>query len=243
MSTPSATELPKRPQFYLSLDQVRDSGLLSAERMAEVETEIERRLGYVFDAQGRQITSHRMGDLSPYGRFIYPEMPHEATTPYAYAKREILSVILTDSERNLLNQCAFEAASARRDEEHFAKAKKVPEGDWMGGVFLGDTYYEDTDCLLEHLMDTAEEPDEFPLYAWAAKPEQVIPGLDVSDVTRDCIEQWGWEEMSVDDLSGVDELGAALAAFVKANEGVVSYQPDYRKAILLDIPSGATDKA
>lgn len=38
-------------------------------------------------------------------------------------------------------------------------------------------------------------------------------------------------------MCGTDELEAAIVAFEKANESIVSYEPDYTKALLI-VPEG-----
>ena len=146
MSTPSAD---KRPAFYLSFEQVRDSGLLSPERLAELTAEIDRRLTTPFDSKGNPIETARLADLSPYPSYLYLRADRNPEDPWGYPRREILSVILTDEERELLNTHAFDAQRVRREIELFNKARKVPEGEWGDGVFHGDDYYSSTDDLYD----------------------------------------------------------------------------------------------
>jgi hypothetical protein len=244
MSIQPIDPTPKLPSFYLSCEQVRDSSLLSPERWTELNAEIDRRISMPRDELGQVITSHRLADLSPYGRYLYPYMPH--CPNWEYVRSQVLTAILTDDERKMLKDHAFEASCARKEEERFAKAEKILEENWMGGVFLGDTFYPSTEdfrdtWVCEHDFTPYDEPvedkdrwvEEFPQYLWAARPQRVIPELDVADVVEHYVCDRGWLDMDTDDLNGVEALQSALDAFTKANEEVLSYEVDCTKAILL----------
>jgi hypothetical protein len=41
----------------------------------------------------------------------------------------------------------------------------------------------------------------------------------------------GWEDMDESDLSGLDELKAAVEAFSEANKGVLAWHPNYTLAV------------
>jgi len=235
-TTPSspADLTPKRPSFYLSVAQVRESGLLTPERWAELEAEMERRLSLPRDSEGRSITSHILADLSPYGRYLYPHMDHEPN--WGYPKKEILSVILTDQERAFLEKHALGAQSARRDAQRLEKADKILWSLWDGWVTDDDRYWESVGEYLDEVSegdDPLTDDNAQVAYLWAARPQVVIHDLDASDVVEHLVCDRGWEDMGIDDLNGVKELQSALDAFVKANETVVSYTPDYTKAIIL----------
>ncbi len=214
------------PYFSLNLDQVRDSGLLSPERMAAVEAEIERRFSIPLTPDGRQITSARLIDCGEHGLHLYPVMTHELN--WEYARRTLLGCVLTEEERGFLDQDALSAASSRRDEERFAKATKIPAAEWGGWVTDGDRYWDSVDSYLDET-----DPRETAEYLWVAMPQQVIPDLSADDITEHWISDRGWEECSLADFSGETELQAALDAFVKANESVVSYRQDYTRAVVL----------
>ncbi len=225
----------KQPRFYLSLDQVRDSRLLSAERMTAVEAEIERRISTPRDEQGRPIESARLADLSPWPRMLYPRMDHDQN--WLYIRREILAIVLTEEEREMLDKHAFDAATARKEREAFEKATKIPAADWKGWVFDGDRYHASYEDYADHCADMVGDEEmgfnDHTQILWAAQAEQVITDRDVADVFECQMSDRGWDDMETSDLNGVEELQAALDAFVKANETVVSYHPDYTKAIIV----------
>ena len=238
---------PPLPSFYLSLQQVRESELLSPARMAELEAEIEKRLTKPCnEVSGKVIESARLADLSPYGEWLYPRMDHEKDEPWRYVKNQILRAILTEDERKLLNDDAFTASCAARDRIRFGKAKHIPEGEWGDGVYHGDTYYPSIEEFKDKwVSDNSDWDDvsktfivskeaEYPEYLWAARRQVVIQGLDVDGVVENCLDQGGWDDMGMGDLSGVDELQAALDVFTKANEDVVSYVEDTSIAITLE---------
>lgn len=224
-----------KPIFYLSLDQVRDSGLLSPERMAEIEAEIERRISVPLTVDGQRIETARVADLSPWPRLLYTRMDHDPN--WMYIRREILAVVLTPEEREFLDKHALSAVAKARDAKRFAEATKVKDVDWLGGVFFGDDYFASIDELYDKWAELVRYDEmgfnDHPAYVWAAREQRVIHELTVADVYENHIDDWGWEDMGAEDLDGVAELQAALDAFAKANEKIVSYVPDYRTAVLI----------
>lgn len=226
------TDLTQRPRFYLSLDQVRESQLLTPARLAAVEAEIESRISIPQDPQGRPIENARLADHSPWPRMLYPRMDHESN--WDYMRRELLAVVLTEGERQVLDRHALSAAQGKREIAAFAKATKIKDLDYEGGVYWGDTYYPSIDEFYDNTIDDVDKGCP-PEYVWAARPQQVITSrMNVADITENEICDRGWEEMSVDDLEGVTELQAALDVFVAANAAIVSYQPDHKTAVLLN---------
>jgi hypothetical protein len=233
------TTTPKLPSFYLSLQQVRDSGLLSPERLAEIGAEIDRRLTTPVDGAGKPILTARLADLSPYGGWLYLRMDHETgDEEWAYAKRQIMTALLTEDERKLLNDNAFTAQRAANEVRAFDRAQKVTEEEWDGWVCYGDDYFPSVEDLHDHLDCEGVAREDYPTYCWATRKQQVIQGLDVEGVVDHCLDAWGWEDCEVSDLKGVPELRAALEAFEKANTDVVSYQEDRSIAVLLKVPDG-----
>lgn len=235
----TTTDTAPLPSFYLSLDQVRESQLLTPERMAAVEAEIESRISMPQDTEGRPIETARLADMSPWPRLLFARLDHEHH--WEYMHRHLLAVVLTEEERKLLDRHALSAASSRRDKERFAKATKVSAADWKGWVTDGDDYYESVDDYVDrwisgmgYSLPTELTVDDFPKYLWTAKPEQIIQATDVADVFENQMEDRGWEDCSVDDLEGVADLQAALDRFVAANAAIISHRMDYSTAILLD---------
>lgn len=229
----NTTQAPKQPHFHLSFDQVCDSALLSAERMAEVEAEIERRISIPQDSQGRPIETARLADLSPWPRHLYPRMDHEPI--WEYMRREILAVVLTEAERKMLDKYGLSAAGRRKNCERWERATKIPGDQWKGFVTDGETYWCSVGVFrLEEYGGDDDPGRTWPIILWAAIPERVITGRDVADVFESQMCDRGWEDMDVNDLNGVEALQAALDAFVEANSTVVSYKPDYTRAIIVE---------
>lgn len=206
--------------------QVRESGLLSPERMAEVSAAIDARISPCFDAQGIEIPKAKLADCGPTkGRMLFMRFHHDPDMEYM--RRDIMAGVLTDAELEMINERCLSERSAAKEAEQFEKAEKVEA--WDGGVFFGDTYFSSVD----ELCDTFEQDGEWAEYAWTATPETVFTGLDVAGVVEDAISNHGWEDMDVNDFHGVSELQAALDKFTEANAAVHSYRPNYKKAVLL----------
>ncbi len=243
----------KRPTLYYNLDQIIDSGLLFESRLAELNAEIDARIGLPRTESGLVIATSRVVDLRPVGAteprlFIYPRVE---TGDYqdAYMRREILNVLLTDEEAFRIHDYCSAASGERRNERLFSEAVKIAAADWDGWVTDGDRYHESVEAFLDQWTSDNQDWDDVsktfvvspealsnrPTFLWAARPQVVIPNrLDVADVTEHYVTDRGWESMDIDDLEGVKELQAALDAFVEVNKGVVSYQEDNKTAILLD---------
>ncbi len=243
----------KRPTLYYNLDQIIDSGLLFESRLAELNAEIDARIGLPRTESGLVIATSRVVDLRPVGAteprlFIYPRVE---TGDYqdAYMRREILNVLLTDEEAFRIHDYCSSASSARREERLFGEAKKVLASEWDGWVVFGDDFHQSVEEFMDDWVSDHQDWDDEkkcfvmdpevlagrPTFVWAARPQVVIPKrLDVADVTEHYVTDRGWESMDIDDLEGVKELQLALDAFVEVNKGVVSYQEDNKVAILLD---------
>lgn len=129
-----------------------------------------------------------------------------------------------------------------REAERYAKAEKLET--WDGWVYCEgygyqDGYFDSIDSLLECLDESADEEGFVrPTYAWCCEPDQIVRAS--FDSIIDSIEFAEGQDAS--DLEGVKELQAALDAFNKANESVVTYSADYKKAVAIPAaePEGAT---
>lgn len=137
----------------------------------------------------------------------------------------------------------------------FEAAEKVTDFDgWVYAEGLGgyrDGYFGSVGELMDHVSDerpddeelskmTDEEKEEIPAlpaYAWTCD-EIRFAHLDIQSVL-DLITDSGdaYEDFDSGDLKGVTELKAALDAFNKANSGIVSYFPNYERAVLLNVPA------
>lgn len=157
-------------------------------------------------------------------------------------------VCKTCGKEEQMSECrdCSDVRHAKAERERFEKAEKVAQ--WDGWVFSDegygykDGYFESVDDLLEYLSDANADHEErlTPEYVWTCKENQFV-SVDPEEDIYERIEENGYEDFERGSLSGTDELEAAILAFEKANESVVSYEPDYSKALLLpDIQAAAT---
>jgi hypothetical protein len=126
------------------------------------------------------------------------------------------------------------ANQAKKEADRFEKAEKKTE--WDGWVYLEGTgrdgYSESVEAFWDNWECAAAADDEKPKYAWACK-KNFFAVADVSDITERIADN-GYEDFDPDDLNGLDDLKAAIEKFNEANKDVVSYEPDYSIAILLN---------
>lgn len=126
------------------------------------------------------------------------------------------------------------ANRAKLEADRFEKAKKLTE--WDGWVYLegtgSDGYSESLDDFWDNWENDHAEGDEKPKYVWSCKKNHFAVA-DVSDIT-DRICESAYSDFDPDDLNGLDDLKAAIDKFNEANKDVVSYEPDYDVAILLN---------
>ena len=122
--------------------------------------------------------------------------------------------------------------SIQAEQDRFDKAKKLTE--WDGWVFsegLGfrEGFFESLSDLLDQLED-----DEVPKYVWACDPDH-FAFARVDDVIRPILEnESAYEGFDSDDLSGIEELKAAIEKFNEANKHIVSYIPNFKMAVLIN---------
>lgn len=221
------------PKPYLQDDwsTIKGSGLLSHERITELEAELDRRIRPLI-VDGKDIPSARLVD-APSSCYIIMVEAQGSYSLMDYHRKGLLAELMTPEELKTLNDFASTCFEEKREATNYANAAKVSDREYEGGVWWGDDYFGEMEEMLDRLMWDCEDPEDIPEYVWAAKPTVVIPELDASDVVEHYVCDRGWEDMDVNDLNGVDELQAALDAFVKANEGVVSYYPDHKLAVVI----------
>lgn len=128
---------------------------------------------------------------------------------------------------------AWKAEQAIKEKARFEAAEKVSYADYKGGMLYdGDRYHDDLEALEDHLFDSP-----LPEYVWACKDIGVTKASTES-LYENMLENM-WEDADVNDLNGVDELEAAVAAFNEANASISVWEPDYSTAVLL--PRSAHD--
>lgn len=122
-----------------------------------------------------------------------------------------------------------------REIERMDEAEKVDS--WDGWVYSdghgnNEGYFRSVDEFEEWWLDEFGEDEPIPEYVWTCRAERIVP--DGDRIMEDLLQSWlerGWEDMDESDLSGVDELRAAVEAFSKANEGVVAWYPNCKQAV------------
>jgi len=118
--------------------------------------------------------------------------------------------------------------------ERMDQAEKVDS--WDGWV------YSDGHGHSEGYFDSVEEfaewwEDEFgdeplPEYIWTCRANRIVPTGET--IMERLLQDWlenGWEDMDESDLSGLDELKAAVEAFSEANKDVVAWCPNFKVAV------------
>jgi hypothetical protein len=218
----------KRPYSHYSWEQIKESGLLSDDRTAEVEKVIHSRIHPVHLPSGKEVPNAKFFDFGDGTGILQPLLDHDPE--WTYAIRLLIPHILTVDEMDAINKLWWSATTERQEAERFEKAEKLTE--WDGAVFLGDDFCTDMGEAMDRINDYNDD-EERPKYVWAAKDQQVVDGADVSDVLERFIEANGWEDMDNHDFEGVEELQEALERFRDANQSLVAYFPDHTKAILV----------
>jgi hypothetical protein len=153
----------------------------------------------------------------------------------------------------LLAQAASRKRSEKKEAARFAAAEKVTE--WEGWLYsdgiqgyndgYNDGYYAGADALMDYIADNTPDDEELaeleedelaeipkmPEYLWTCDEERFATAS--LDSIMENIADRGYEDFDTADLKGTEELGAAIDAFNEANVGIVSYRPNYKKALIL----------
>ena len=233
-----SSSLPTDPAKPLTLNcyQMSDilgSGLLSPERIAEIEAAMAADTSPVFDKNGALAVNAKI--LTRDGKRVLILESTDSVYAKDYQSSIHFAEFLTQGEIALLNDHMLSARATRRDAELFEKAEKVDAADWDGWVSEGDTYHSSVDDWLDDWASRHEPGDDLPTHVWAAEPEMVLgAGLDIEDVLQNAIENRGWEDCDSSCFAGTTELQAALDHFVYINRDVVSYRENPKKAILVE---------
>jgi hypothetical protein len=120
----------------------------------------------------------------------------------------------------------------KRELERFERAEKLT--DWDGWVYDEGSgrngYHQSVADLLEFYEDEERQPPE---YVWACD-STAFATLGI-DRVKDWILDGGdaYEDFDPDDLNGLEELSRALEKFNEANAAVLSYHPNYKRAVLV----------
>lgn len=214
-----------------NFDQIKESGLLSAERIAELERTIEACKIDIYDKEGNPLRLKPEWQVwkTPKGTFISLKGTESARK---YSECLVLVDLLTEAEFESINSRCSEENRRRMDKERLRKARREFIDTYAGGVWWGDTFYRDVEDFYEALAEY-DEVINSEIILWATHKTPVVGSLDISDIVGHLIDDLGWEDMTIDDLYEVEAFSAAVTAFREANRDVVSYTPDYSLALVL----------
>ena len=124
-------------------------------------------------------------------------------------------------------------AELQKEQERFEKAEKLTK--WDGWVYLegtgSDGYSESVDAFIEDWEDNHDENEPLPAYVWTCEENHFV-NASVEDITQQMADS-AYEHWEPDSLKGLPELQTALDKFNEANKDAVSFQPDYKVALLL----------
>lgn len=126
----------------------------------------------------------------------------------------------------------FAAEQNRIDRTRFHNAEKVES--WDGWIYCEgfgrDGFSQSIGELLEECED---EGKELPEYAWTCTPNAFVE-VSIGDIKEQIIDsEFCYEDFDPDDLNGIEELAAAISVFNEANAGVLTYSPNFKKAVLI----------
>lgn len=126
---------------------------------------------------------------------------------------------------------------ADREAERFAKAEKVTE--WSGAIYSdgrgwNEGFFANVEDLEDWLAceeeDDGSQPDR-PEYVWTCDDKPFCQ-LDYDHIIENAIQE-AYEDWEPDSITGADALKAAIEAFNEANKEHVSWEPNYKRALLL----------
>ena len=126
-----------------------------------------------------------------------------------------------------------------KEKDRFNKAEKIKAKDYEGWIYCENMGYNEGFCDIDEFFDYLEYDENFtdedgkltnlPEYVYACK-EILFSAPDVGSIVEWACED-KWEDMS-DHVGGEKELQLALDKFTEINKNLVSYEPDYTRAII-----------
>lgn len=137
------------------------------------------------------------------------------------------------------NDCR-QTKDIERERNRFNLAEKVTE--WDGPVYLEGAGYSDGFFAdVGEFLDWWD--DDYP--NWEGEPPGYVWTCDVSNTVQcrasEMIENIEWPEgMEDNELKGLPELRAAVDAFNAANAEFKSWEPNYKRALILSLPKTET---
>ncbi len=139
-----------------------------------------------------------------------------------------------DKYRTKCESC-WDLEQRNHEAKRFASAAHL--ADWDGPVYrAGCGGNEGFHASLSDFWDWANDQDateSTPSYVWTCDKEPVVK-LDVRHVLENATDG-AYEDFSYDDLTGIDELKAAMDRFNETNKDVVSWVPNYTRAVVFGL--------
>lgn len=220
MTTLSEPSLPR------DWPSAKRSGLLTPERIAEIEAQVAAHTEPLVTKSGKAIENAYILSFPDGTNWVYWVSDHAKLD---YHQRDLIAALLTADELAAIKADSGRAYESAREAARFEKATKIPDTEYSGPCFWGDEHYWGIDEAIEAIVDNGGDDGEVPAFLWAAKDELMIPALDANDLleryTRECDDEI--------DLEGMIALQLALDDFVAVNRGFKTYDIDYSRAIVL----------
>jgi hypothetical protein len=130
-----------------------------------------------------------------------------------------------------------------REKDLFDKAEKLTE--WDGPVYCdgygsNEGYFETVEDFLDQFEETYEEfrnsePEKnlkLPEYVWCCDSIP-LANLDLDEILENSTQE-AYDGFEYSGFKGLEELRAAIDKFNEINKDVVSWTPNYKKALLLE---------
>jgi len=126
----------------------------------------------------------------------------------------------------------IDKAELAKNLARFESAEKLTE--WTGWIYTDavvgyqDGYFDSVESLREYCEDKEIPP---PLFAWACTENHFV--CATIDYITSQIADNAYEDFDSDDLRGLEELKKSIDVFNEANHSHISYEPDYKRAVLI----------
>lgn len=127
--------------------------------------------------------------------------------------------------------CAPCRVKKREAEEadRFQRAEKISHT-WHGPVYCGDEYYSSIDQMMEQFECCGEG---MPGYVWACDTVPII-AMSADLLKDDGVIQNPHDEFNPEEIVIPDSMLKAIDEFNEANKHLVCWEPNFRKAILIE---------
>lgn len=137
----------------------------------------------------------------------------------------------TGSRFQLICNTCYNVKRIQGERVRFEKAEKVTE--WSGPVYCeGVGYNEGYASCVDDLLDDVE-PEDMPKYVWTCDSRPTCD-LDYYDIIENATQD-AHEDFDSGTLEGEDELKSAIEKFNELNKGSVTWEPNYKKALLTTV--------